>query len=387
MRTHFILLGLLCFCALTISQECRRQLLENTDFPGSDIKFLYSSDVDHCQQLCTQHPSCRFFTFVRPDSADTSSHFQCYLKSTQSERPSVESTLHGVTSGYSLKPCSTDSNPCLTQVHHGVDFYGADYRALFTADYEECQRVCTQDPGCQFFTFVEELFDSEKIRYKCHLKFSWTVPRITRIKPKAGLVSGFSHNIQNTQGSDTASRAKLFPNTDILGSDIENLPAASPEHCHAFCTANPRCTYFSYDSNEFRCYLKNNPEEMVMSAKNGIISGMPAGSRQLDYTWVKMTQAGVDFWGSDYHDVAADDADDCQRSCNEDQNCQFFTYVTDSFVDSNIRRICYLKRDITMPAPPKVAKKAYVVSGFSLKNCAFSALTPKTVEGISVSFT
>lgn len=52
---------------LCISSECSREFLENVDFPGTDITSVYSPDVEHCQLLCTQHPSCLFFTFVRAD--------------------------------------------------------------------------------------------------------------------------------------------------------------------------------------------------------------------------------------------------------------------------------------------------------------------------------
>ncbi len=55
------------FVYVNVFSECRQGLLENEDFPGTDITFLYSPDAEHCQQLCTQHPSCLFFTFVRAD--------------------------------------------------------------------------------------------------------------------------------------------------------------------------------------------------------------------------------------------------------------------------------------------------------------------------------
>lgn len=44
---------------------CNEELLENVDFQGTDIAELQSPDVDHCQHLCTQHPTCLFFTFLR----------------------------------------------------------------------------------------------------------------------------------------------------------------------------------------------------------------------------------------------------------------------------------------------------------------------------------
>ncbi|XP_070778229.1 coagulation factor XI-like [Enoplosus armatus] len=370
MVIYLTLVGLLSVCSLSFSQECNQELLENEDFPGTDIIFLYSPDAEHCQQLCTQHPSCLFFTFVRADWTRDNRHFYCYLKSTSSGQPNLRTPLLGVTSGFSLKPCTQDPLPCLSQVYQNVDFPGADYRALFTADYEECQRTCTQDPACQFFTFVNEVFTPEKIRYKCHLKFSWAIPRTPIVERKAGVVSGFSHKTQITSNFDTACQGKLFPSTDIPGNNIQMLPAASPEHCQALCSAHPRCTYFTYDSNAFSCHLKNNPNEMVTKAKEGGTSGLPARFCQLDNSWVKVAHEGVDFRGSDIRYELMDDADTCQRTCTEDPNCQFYTYANESFFDRNYWRRCYLKRVITMPAPPKITKLVNVVSGFSQKNCA-----------------
>ncbi|XP_037651248.1 coagulation factor XI-like isoform X1 [Sebastes umbrosus] len=243
MRTHFILVGLLYLCGVSISQECRTKLRENMNYVGSYITSLYSPDVEHCQQLCTQHPSCLFFTF---DQSGRNKHFYCYLKSSPSGQPDVRRRRQGVTSGFSLKPCTPVPEPCLSQVYQNVDFPGADYETLFTADYEECQRACTHDPTCHFFTFNNGNFTSGEYRYKCQLKFSWTVPRIARLEAKAGLVSGFSHKIQISQQYDTACPTTLFLNTDIPGNEMDNLPAASPEHCHTLCTAHPQCTCFSY---------------------------------------------------------------------------------------------------------------------------------------------
>ncbi|XP_071768712.1 coagulation factor XI-like [Centroberyx gerrardi] len=373
MGAHFILVGLLCLCGLSVSQECVREHLENVDFPGTDLTSVYSPDAEHCQLLCTQHPSCLFFTFVRPDWTVDNRHFYCYLKSTPSGEPNRQTSLLGVTSGYSLKACNPDSRPCLSKVYQNVDFFGADYRSLFTADYEECQRACTHDPSCQFFTFVNEVFTPEKIRYKCHLKFSWTVPRSHRVEAKVGVVSGFSHILQTPTQFDTACQAKLFPSTDIPGSDLEMLLAGSPEHCLSLCSAHPRCTYFSYfasdNSKRFHCYLKSNPNEMVTRAQEGVTSGLPARFCQPDNSWMKVAHDGMDFRSDDIRYVLLDDPETCQQTCTEDPNCQFYTYVKDTFFNSKYWRRCYLKRVITMPAPPKVSNLANVVSGFSLEGC------------------
>ncbi|WP_368737590.1 PAN/Apple domain-containing protein, partial [Oceanospirillum sediminis] len=69
--------------------------------------------------------------------------------------------------------------------------------------------------------------------------------------------------------SKAACEGKVFPSIDIPGSDIENFPAASPEHCQALCSAHHSCTFFTYSSNGNKCYLKDNKNEMVMVAKQG----------------------------------------------------------------------------------------------------------------------
>uniref|UniRef100_A0A3Q2YLY3 Coagulation factor XI-like n=1 Tax=Hippocampus comes TaxID=109280 RepID=A0A3Q2YLY3_HIPCM len=352
-----------------IPVECQRELLENIDFPGTDIKHEYSPDVHHCQQLCTQYPSCLFFTFLRADWTNDKRHFYCYLKSTPSGQPKVQKVLSGVTSGYSLKPCGPNPQPCLSRVYPNVDFLGADYRTLFTSDYEECQRVCTKDPFCQFFTFINGVFTPENYRYKCHLKFSWTLPRTLNVNRKSGVVSGFSHSVQFSEPSDTPCSMKLFPSTDIVGGTLESQFAGTPEHCLALCSAHPRCTYFSFESNSFTCRLKNNANELVIQAKEGVTSGIATHFCQQNSDWAKTALEGVDFQGSDIRFELLDDAETCQKTCSIDQNCQFYTYVDDSFHDSAYRRRCYLKRFTTMPAPPKVSKLTNVVSGFTLRNC------------------
>ncbi|XP_074469213.1 plasma kallikrein-like [Sebastes fasciatus] len=369
MGTHLILVGLLSICSLSFGQECNQELLGNVDFPGTDIKFIYAADVDHCQRLCTQHPSCQFFTFVRADWTRDNRHFYCYLKSTSSGQPNVRTPLLGVTSGFSLKPCNADLQPCLPRVYHDTDFPGADYRQLFTADYEECQRACTQDQSCQFFTFVNGVFTPEKIRYKCHLKFSWPVPITPTPERKAGLVSGFSHILEITQDVRTACDGKLFPSTDIPGNDILVLPTVSVEYCQTLCSFHSSCTYFSFVSADFKCFLKYNKDEMVTKVKKGVISGIPARFCQLDDKWVTVAHEGVDLRGSDIRFELMDDADACQRTCTGETNCQFYTYVNETYSDRAYWRRCYLKRAITLPAPPKVTKLANVVSGFNLRKC------------------
>ncbi|KAK7896219.1 hypothetical protein WMY93_021544 [Mugilogobius chulae] len=63
MMRLLVLVLVVCLYRPSSGQECRRELLKDVDFPGSDITSVYSPDENHCQQLCTQHPQCQFFTF------------------------------------------------------------------------------------------------------------------------------------------------------------------------------------------------------------------------------------------------------------------------------------------------------------------------------------
>uniref|UniRef100_A0A3P9Q3Q0 Plasma kallikrein-like n=1 Tax=Poecilia reticulata TaxID=8081 RepID=A0A3P9Q3Q0_POERE len=333
---HLIFVLMLILGKIFFSSGCDPGLLLDWDFPGSDIKTLFSPDAEHCQHLCTQEASCLFWAFIGPYCMVDNRHYHCFLKATPSGKPEKQNPKQGTTAGYSLK-----SSPSLSKVYEDVDFPGADYRALFTADYQACQKACTEDPFCQFFTFING-------KYKCHLKYSWSVARTPAVTAVADRISGFSRCHPSCQQT-------LFPNINFPGSDIEVHQAGSPELCQVLCSAHPKCTYFSFVSNEFKCYLKNNPNTMAPKDGIGITSGLPSRSCH-----VKMYE-GVDFPNSDIRYFSLNVAESCENACTSDPNCQFYSFITTS-------RLCYLKRVITMPAPPKVMNLANVVSGFSLRN-------------------
>ncbi|XP_034150492.1 coagulation factor XI [Esox lucius] len=371
-----------CLFGLSLSQGCVEQLQqsveENIDFPGSDVLQILSPDVNHCQLACTQHALCQFFTFVRPTwTADKRQYF-CYLKNTPSGEPDIKKPLNHVTSGFSLKGCVTKPSFCLSKVFTDVDFFGEDYRSLFTPDPVECQRACTNDLGCQFFTFLTETFPNESIRFKCHLKYK-KVPLPPVIKAQEGVISGFSQKLLPARGGDTTGcQTKIFPSTNIVGGDIEQSPAVSAEHCLFLCSTHPTCTYFSYTTAKYktsnpneqmRCFLKKNSEEMRTVAAEEVHSGMPARFCQTSDAWVKAEYQGLDFVGEDSRHFFLASSKACQQSCTEDPYCQYYTYATDTFHLELYRSNCFLKQSINIPLPPKMVTTPNLVSGFSLKNC------------------
>ncbi|XP_041933478.1 plasma kallikrein-like [Alosa sapidissima] len=322
----FLYLHDVCVC---VCVECIPDLRVNVDFPGSDVLQIFSPDVLHCQRACSQHHSCQFFTFIRPEWTRDSRQFCCYLKHTESGAPSRVTELEGVTSGYSLKNCNgTNGGPSLLPLH----LSNCCINKCKTK--RDCQRACTSDPGCQFFSWLNDDFARPHYKYKCHLKFCWSVSKPPALKVLSGVVSGFSQKFfQNNSRSDgqillplaaEQCEAQILTNTDFPRHDFEQIPAVSAEHCQFLCSAHPKCTYFSYEKQKMRCFLKDSKEEKPMKAKGEVYSGMPSRFCELP--------RGV-----------------CMHMA--------------------CRRRCFLKQVITMPVPSKVASLKGVVSGFSLRGC------------------
>lgn len=46
---------------------------------------------------------------------------------------------------------------------------------------------------------------------------------------------------------------------------------------------------------------------------------------------------GVDFTGTDIQYKIVDSAEACQQACDEEDKCQYYTYVTEQFNDRNYR--------------------------------------------------
>ncbi|KAG7244161.1 hypothetical protein INR49_004234 [Caranx melampygus] len=340
MQTKLILVGLLSFYSFTLSETaCQPALLPNVDFPGEDIGFKLSPDAAHCQKLCTQDAKCDFFTYTRDDFPDASSHYKCQFKASGSGVPSNIATTAGVTSGYSLKPCNPEKLVCLSKVYENLEFLGTDYRVLVTATHQHCQQVCTQDRFCRFFSFMNGSFPTASERIKVLENFT------------------------------NACQATFFENTEINGNIFESVPAASAEICQALCSAHACCNLFSFESAKFKCHMMDNRDELITQTKSGFKSGLPVYECLMNDSWVKEKHDDIIFRGVIVTVSIKDNATECQMACNDDRNCQFYTYLKDNFSDANRRKKCHFRRVITIPAPDTVQKKDNVVSGFSLDIC------------------
>uniref|UniRef100_A0AAY4DA20 Apple domain-containing protein n=1 Tax=Denticeps clupeoides TaxID=299321 RepID=A0AAY4DA20_9TELE len=129
-------------------------ILENTLIPMRNVEEVPAVSAEHCQTLCRTHPRCTFFSY--------SSRFICYLKQ------SVESAL---------------KDP-----FQNVDFLGADMLHVMVDSPEACLKKCTDDPSCQFYTYVNSI----SCKKDCYLKRVVSVPLPRSIAIKSGVESGFS---------------------------------------------------------------------------------------------------------------------------------------------------------------------------------------------------
>lgn len=75
----------------------------------------------------------------------------------------------------------------ITVPHEGIDFRGSDIGFELMDDAESCQRACTADAFCQFYTYVTSDFSHSSFRYillfwvqtvlfaTLHSKFLWLI--------------------------------------------------------------------------------------------------------------------------------------------------------------------------------------------------------------------
>ncbi|XP_053348809.1 plasma kallikrein-like [Clarias gariepinus] len=364
----YLLIVLLTF--LTDSFSKVQELRVDFDFPGDNILQIYSPDPQHCQLACTQHHSCLFFTFLRADWTKDNRKFYCYLKYTASGVPHKIQYLKGVTSGFSLSTrYKTDA--CMSSVFQDVDFTGSDYLQLTVNTYDDCQKQCTRDPDCMFFSFTTETFPDSEKRKRCFLKYSWNVPIPPEIRNTSGVSSGFSGSLYKAKGTKKECKEEIVTNTEYPGNDFEDVPAASPEHCQFLCSTHPRCTHFSYPWYRMRCFLKYKQDvsQLNTATPKEVSSGFPTRNCEPSNVWATTRYRDVDFLGYDNRYFQTATVETCREMCTADPYCQFYTYVLTTFHNKDFWYRCYVKQVMILPRPVKVVYMPGVVSGFSLRNC------------------
>ncbi|XP_059577792.1 plasma kallikrein isoform X6 [Alligator mississippiensis] len=152
------------FLITSVYSECMTQIYENTYFQGGDVMTVFTPNVNYCQIVCTYHPTCLLFTYLPPTGIhDPTKRFTCYLKDSKTEiLPKVH--MDGAISGHSLKQCHAQISGCSRDIHTGLDMQGINYNVTTEYSYQECQKRCTNDNHCQFFTYATGAFHSAGFR-------------------------------------------------------------------------------------------------------------------------------------------------------------------------------------------------------------------------------
>ncbi|XP_058233640.1 plasma kallikrein-like isoform X3 [Hemibagrus wyckioides] len=339
-----------------------QELKVDVEFPGDDFLQIYSPDVQHCQLACTQHPSCLFL--LRTDHREKDFF--------NGSRSVVAQT--GVTSGFKLVHQDNKTDTCLSSTYQGIDFTGSDYVQLTLNTSDDCQKQCTSDPDCAFFSFTTKTFPDAESRNKCFLKFCWTVPTPSVLIKTPGLVSGFSDASYKTKED---CKEEIFANVNYRGNGIEKIPAASPQHCQFLCNKHPRCTHFTYTTSNYstdpeinmHCYLKHS-QNVSQLVQEEMFSGFPTRNCTPSNVWATARYEGLHFLGHDYRDFKTDSSELCRETCTKDPNCHFYTYALPYYHDENIRinMHCFLKyiQDVSQLEPDREEE---LFSGFPTRNC------------------
>ena len=86
--------------------------------------------------------------------------------------------------------------------------------------------------------------------------------------------------------------------------------------CQLKCKADGQCKFFTYVKSAQRCHLKN-AKTKVTSGNADLISGPE----------ICCFAHKIDYLGNDIRAVQTETAEDCQKACQKEHNCKYWTFV------------------------------------------------------------
>ncbi|XP_045641702.1 plasma kallikrein isoform X1 [Ursus americanus] len=365
---------LTCFFA-TVSCGCLTQLYKNTFFRGGDLTAMYTPNAQHCQMMCTFHPRCLLFSFLPESSTnDTDKRFGCFLKdSATGTLPTVSRT--SAISGHSLKQCGHQISACYRDIHKGIDMRGVNFNASKVKSVEECQKKCTNDIRCQFFTYATERFYSAEYRNSCLLKHSpGGTP--TRIKVLTNVASGFS--LKPCALSDIGCRKDIFQH--LAFSDVDVARAVTPDAfvCQTICTYHPNCLFFTFYTKAWHlqpqrnvCFLKTSKSGTPSSPtpqENAVSGYSLLTCKALPEPCHSKIYSEVDFEGEELNVTFVEGVNVCQETCTKMIRCQFFTYSLRPEDCRGEKCKCSLRLS-SDGSPTRITYGTHASSGYSLRLC------------------
>nr|XP_020016213.1 plasma kallikrein [Castor canadensis] len=366
---------LICLFA-TVSCGCLTQLYKNAFFRGGDVMAMYSPDAHHCQKMCTFHPRCLLFSFLPASSTkEPEKRFGCFLKD------SVTGTLPRVhrvdaISGHSLKQCGHQISACHRDIYEGIDMRGTNFNMSKVQNVEECQKLCTNNIHCQFFTYATEKFPNVGYRNNCLLKHS-TSGTPTSIKVLDNLVSGFS--LKPCAVSEIGCNMDLFQNLAFSDVDVGRVNTPDALVCRTICTYHPNCLFFTFHNSAWSveaqrnaCFLKTSASGAPSSftPQENTVSGHSLSTcrRTLPEPCHSKIYSGVDFGGEEVNATFVEGANVCQDTCTKTIRCQFFTYSLLPEDCKGNKCKCSLRLSLD-GSPTRITNGIRGSSGYSLRMC------------------
>ncbi|XP_037687120.1 plasma kallikrein [Choloepus didactylus] len=365
----------LCLFA-TVSCECMTQLYKNTFFRGGDVTSMYSPSAQHCQMLCTFHPTCLLFSFLPASSTnDAEKRFGCFLKD------SITGTLPrmpkaNAISGHSLKQCGHQISACQQEIYKGIDMRGVNFNVSNVKSVEECQKRCTNSIHCQFFTYATPMFHNTESRNKCLLKHSLGGTP-TSIKTLDNVVSGFS--LKPCARSELGCHMDIFQHRAFSDTNVARVITPDSHVCRTICTYHPNCLFFTFYRNTWNIESQRNVCFLKTSKSGTPTSPIPQENTESGYSLLTCKRTfpvpchskiypGVDFEGEELNVTLVKGVEACQEICTKVIRCQFFTYSLFPEDCQGEKCKCSLKLSLD-GSPTRITYGSQGSSGYSLRLC------------------
>ncbi|XP_064917194.1 coagulation factor XI isoform X2 [Columba livia] len=359
------------FLLASVYSECVTQTYENTYFQGGDLTVVFTPSANYCQVVCTYHPTCLLFT---------------YLPATWTKDPAKRFLSYTVCKIFHFSP---DYPPprlpreaCSPDVHIGLDMEGKIYDVTVADSYQQCQKRCTNDNRCHFFTYASETFHNASFRKKCLLKQA-SVGTPTSIKVLDEVVSGFS--LKTCQLSEMDCQMDIFEDQEFSGINITSFFAPDISVCQTICTYFPKCLFFTFFTKEWQiesqrnlCLLKTSTSgipEALTSRENAVSGFGLLNCRRSLPACNSRTYTHMNFLGDELNVTYTKGHRACQQVCTEVIRCQFFTYFSlqDSCNEEG-KCECHLRMS-SNGSPVKIVHGPGRISGYSLRLCKKKAST------------
>ncbi|XP_062069505.1 coagulation factor XI isoform X2 [Lepus europaeus] len=325
-------------------------------------------------------------------SVDPTKWFSCILKDSITESlPKVNMT--GAISGFSFKQCPHQLSACNKDIYVNLDMQGMNYNGSVTKNAQECQKRCTNDVHCHFFTYATRQFPSAEHRNICLLKYTQTGTP-TGIRKLNKVVSGFS--LKSCALSNLACIRDIFPSTVFADNNIDSVVAPDALVCRSICTHHPNCLFFTFFSQEWPkeshrnlCLLKTSESGLPSTRihKNQALSGFSLQNcrHSIPVFCHSSFYYDTDFLGEELDIVDVKGHEACQKMCTSAIRCQFFTYSSSQESRNKGKGTCYLKLS-SNGSPTKILHGRGGISGYTLRLCKMdnvctTKIKPRIVGG------